>query len=245
MFTGGKKFAAIAAVLVATLAVARQAAAGTEPMVITLDSLLDGGENEGGITIGDKRYSDFTFSSSASGGAVRVEADDVEVMFGMDGATHNVLFFFDLNASGGQRADMVIQYRLDVLNPSSSVRRVGLEFDGGPMGKGDGRSAASITETVSTLDGTQIAQLTVFNDGENGLPDNWDDAEDILPQQGLLFAKDILVSARAGGASVGIGAVQQTVEQAVIPLPAAFWAAIPVMGLIVGKKVRRLFPTRN
>ncbi len=249
MITGGKKLAAIAAILVATVSVARQAAAGTEPMTMTLDTLLLGGENESGITIGYKHYSGLIYNSSAAGGATRVEAEDVEVLFGRDGDVYDVVFFFDLGADGSgtvvQRSDMVIQYRLDVLNPAASIRRLGLEFDGGPMGGGNGRSSASVTETVSALDGTQIAQLTVYNDGEGGLDDNWDDSEEILPQQSLLFSKDILVSARPGAASVAIGAVQQNVEQAVIPLPAAAWAAIPVMGLIVGKKVRRLLPPSN
>lgn len=251
MVTGGKKFAAIAAVLAATFAAAGSASAGTAPMTITLDTLLDGGANDAGVTIGDKRYSDFVFSSSGSNA---VDAADVEVMLGSEGLIHDVLFFFDLNASAGQRSDMVIQYRLDVLDPLKFVRRVGLEFDGGPMGAGDGRSAASIIETVSTVDGSPLlaggdsdtALLTVFNDGEGvGLADNFDASLEILPQTSLLFTKDILVSSRPGSGAVGIGAVQQTVEQAVIPLPAGFWAAIPVMGLIAGKKVRRLLPSRN
>jgi hypothetical protein len=101
-------------------------------------------------------------------------------------------------------------------------------------------------ETVSTVDGSDLVAggpvqstelLSLFNDGEAGLPDTQEAALDIIPTRSLLFIKDILVSSRPNSAMVGISVVQQGVEQTTaIPLPAAFWAAMPIFGAVVGRK---------
>jgi hypothetical protein len=42
-----------------------------------------------------------------------------------------------------------------------------------------------------------------------------------------------------------VSVIQQGVDQAVIPLPAAFWAAIPVFGAIMGRrKLAGLLPSK-
>lgn len=254
MFKRFKKLAAVAAVLVgAGLCGARTASAGTEPVGVGLDTLLPGGSNANGVVVGDKLFNNFTLSST---GDMVVNASDVELLFAIDGNTHMMGILFDLAASNGSRSDLVLGYEVHVLDPARSIRSVGLMFDGGPMGNGDGLSAATVIETVSTLDGSDLAPggavqdtelLTVFNDGIGGLNDNLESNLAINPARDLRFTKDILVSSRPGSDGVGITAVENSFTQeggpAPVPLPAAFWAAMPVLGAVVGgKRVRRLIP---
>lgn len=245
MFNGCKKLAA-AAVVAAGIFGAGQASAAE--VLVTLDDLLPGGAQEGGVTLGDKKYSGFTFSSS---GSTVLRPEDVEILIMSDDNRHDMALMFDLTAENGQRSDLVISYRLDATG-ADLIRRVDAMFDGGPFGAGDGRAAASMIETVSTVDGSDLVAggpiqdteiLSLFNDGDSGLPDTQDAALNIIPTRSLLFTKDILVSSRPNSGLVGMSVVQQGVEQTVIPLPAAFWAAVPIFGAVVGrKKLRGLMP---
>jgi hypothetical protein len=265
MFKRFKQFAAVATVaVVAGLGSAQSASAGIapEPVTVNLDSLLAGGANEGGITLGDKHYDNFDFSSA---GQNPLTAKDVEVVIALDGNQHFISFLMDLSSIGTARTDLVISYDLHVLDPARHINSVGLSFDGAPLDAGEfgpvaagvilpTRAAASVTETVSTLDGSDLAPggpvqsseiITVFNDGDGAdtLPDNLDKTLAVNPTRGLHFVKDILVSSRGEGAAL-ITFVENSVTQngTTIPLPAAFWAAMPVLGgLVGGKKVRRLF----
>lgn len=248
MFKGIKTLAA-AAVLAAGVLGAKQAAAAE--VTVGLDTLLPGGSNAAGITVGDKMYSGFTFSSS---GSTVLNAADVEVMIMSEGNRHDLAFMFpDLTAANGQRSDLVIGYRLDALG-SGRIKRIDGMFDGGPFGAGDGRSAASMIETVSTVDGSDLIAggpvqsteiFNLFNDGDAGLPDTQDFGQDIIPAKSLLFVKDILVSSRPNAGMVGVSVVQQGVEQTTaIPLPAAFWAAMPIFGAIAGRKKLAKLATR-
>ena len=249
MFKGFKKLAAVAVLAAGFGGVAATNASAAE-VTVGLDTLLPGGSNAGGLVVGDKRYSGFTFSSS---GSTVLNPADVDVMIMSEGNRHDLAFLFDLNASNGQRSDLVIGYRLDAIG-SGLIRRIDGMFDGGPFGAGDGRSAASMIETVSTVDGSDLAPggplqsteiLNLFNDGDTGLPDTQEFALDINPTRALLFVKDILVSSRPNAGLVGISVVQQGVEQTtVIPLPAAFWAAMPILGAIAGRKKLARLATR-
>lgn len=252
MFNGFKKRAGVAAIAVAAgLGSTQSASAGVvAPSTVTLDSLLEGGRNEGGITVGDKLYDNFIFSSTGQG---RLDADEVEVIIAIEGNQHFVAFLFDLASLGTARSDLVIGYDLHVLDPARHIESVGLIFDGAPAGSFSAPSAAatSVIETVTTLDGSDLAPgganqateiITVFNDGDEGLEDNFETTLAINPARGLRFVKDIMVSSRGQGAS-DITTVENSVTQngTVIPLPAAFWAAMPVMGaLMAGKKARKL-----
>jgi hypothetical protein len=246
MFKACKKVAAVA-VLAAGFLGARQASAAD--VTVGLDTLLAGGSNAAGITVGDKLYSGFTLSST---GSTVLNPADISVNIMSEGNRHDLSFMFDLTASNGQRSDLVIGYRLDALG-SGRIRRVDAMWDGGPFGAGDGRSVATMIETVSTVDGSDLVKggpvqdteiLSLFNDGETGLPDTNDFALDIIPQKSLLFVKDILVSSRPNAGMVGVSVVQQGVEQTAIPLPAAFWAAMPIFGAVIGRKKLARLATR-
>jgi hypothetical protein len=246
MFKVCKKLAAVA-VLAAGFMGARQASAAE--VTVGLDTLLPGGSNATGLVVGDKMYSGFTFSSS---GSTVLNAADVDVNIMSSGNRHDLSFMFNLTAANGQRSDLVIGYRLDALG-SGRIKRVDAMWDGGPFGEGDGRSAASMIETVSTVDGSDLVAggpiqsteiLNLFNDGMTGLPDTDDVVLDIIPAKSLLFVKDILVSSRPNAGMVGVSVVQQGVEQTAIPLPAAFWAAMPIFGAVVGRKKLAKLATR-
>jgi hypothetical protein len=251
-----KKWAATAAVVMAFgLGAARTASAGVAapPTTVSLDSLLEGGENQNGITIGDKLFDNFNFSSA---GQVTLAPKDVEVMFAVDGNQHFLAFLFNLTSTGTARSDLVIGYDLHVLDPARHVTNVGLAFDGGPLQGAPsiaavtpGRAAATVIESVSTLDGSDLLPggthrdtevISVFNDGAGNLADNFDSTLAINPATNLRFVKDILVSSR-GDMGAGISMVENSVTQngTTIPLPAAFWAAMPILGsLVAGKKVK-------
>ena len=257
MFQGGKKLAAVAVLAAgfATFASPRAYADVTVGLDTLVDDLSTPEVDEAltrGVTVGDKRYSNFQFRSS---GSTVLTPDAVEVMVMESGNRHDLFFMFDLEADPGERSDLVLGYDLTVLG-SNSIRRIDAMFDGSPMGPGNGRGAVTMIETVSTLDGSDLlpggaAQSTelfsLFNDGDDvGLPDTLEVGAAINPSRGLRFLKDIIVSSRPNGPTMSLSIVQQGTEQTVIPLPAAFWAAIPVFGALVGRrKLAKVMPSRE
>jgi hypothetical protein len=233
-------------------------------MTFGLDSLLEGGNNANGVTIGDKHYSNFNFTSS---GKSSLSAGDVDVQFDINGNTHVMKFLLDMGVANG-RLDAVIGYDLNVIDPSRSILNVGLKVTGGPvtgpvlegrafLGKVSGFAAASVTERVWTLDGSDLAvgggeddgegQISVFNDGPGGLSDRLEESLAVNGTRGLRFEKDILVSAFGMNGGARITMVENSVTQngTAIPLPAAFWAAIPIFGTVMASKKLRRPATRN
>ena len=248
MFKRIKKAAAVAAVVLAAGLGAQTASAGVAPTSIGLDTLLEGGSNAGGITLGDKLYSNFVFSST---GQMTLGAGEIDVIFSEEGNRQFLAFLLDLSASGTGVSDVVVQYDVTVLDPARHIESVGLLFDGGPIGV-TGTAAASVTETVTSLDiadlvpGGEVQDteiITVFNDGDGPLADNVEATLAINASRALRFTKDIIVSSRAGSEGASVSIVENSVTQngTVIPLPAGFWAAMPVLGaLVAGKKARKL-----
>jgi hypothetical protein len=249
MFMRFQKLAAVAAVVLAAgLGSTRTASAGIVPPSLTLDTFLPGGANQNGITVGDKHYSNFEFIPT---GDMILDPADIELVFAIENNTHFLAFLFDYAAMPGERSDMVIAYDVNVLNPLATINSVGLLFDGTPIEDIDGRSAATVIETITRLDGLDIvpggdedddtAIITVFNNGDDHLPDNYQTTLAINPARGLRFSKDILLSSRDLSGGVDLTFVENSVTQAIIPLPAAFWAGMPILGgLVAATKFRRL-----
>jgi len=195
-------------------------------MQTTLDTLL--GPNSPGITIGDKRYSNFTFAST---GSAPLRPSDVNVRISNeenpDQQRYTLQFTFGMDAFPGERTDMVIGYDLDVLS-RDFMNRVGLRFNGSVPAQGPGDAAASVIETVASRDGSDVAPgapvsdtavLDVFNDGPGRLEDSNSDFMPINLTRSLHFVKDIIVSSRPTGGYVAISVVDNIVDQ--IPEPAA------------------------
>jgi hypothetical protein len=258
-----KKLAAVAAVVLAGFGGAQTASAGVAPMTFGLDSLLEGGSNANGVTIGDKHYSNFNFSSS---GQSSLAAGDVDVQFEVNGNTHVMKFLLDMGVANG-RLDAVIGYDLNVIDPARSILNVGLKMAGGPatgpgggpvlLGETSGFAVASVAERIWTLDGSDLAVgggddegeglISVFNDGPGGLGDSLESNLAVNGTRGLRFEKDILVSAFGMNGGARITMVENSVTQngTAIPLPAAFWAAMPILGSVMASKKFRRPANRN
>lgn len=234
--------------LCAALAVAAPALAGTSvgSFTTTLDTLVDGGANQSGITLGDKRYFDFNFSST---GDAPLTADDVDVALSSsaDQREYQLRFSFTrdpFDATAGQTTDAVIGYKIEVLG-DQFINRAGLRFDA-TAASGDGLGAASVTDTIRTADGSDLSpaypgqsqvNIGVSTDGAGGLPDLDEVSIPVYPTRTLEFEKDILVSSRPGGGQVVITTVDNLVEQ--VPEPGAA-ALLGAAGALLLARRRRV-----
>jgi hypothetical protein len=203
----------------------------------SLADLLAGGTQSGGFTIGDKQYSTFTFSSTGSAPLtprdvnVRVTSTDSNTAVPGDDQ-YAIQFTFGLDAFPGERSDLVIGYRVDVLNPAMFINRVGLRFNGSVPSQGVGDAAASVSETVTSTNGGPVvpgssnptAVIDVFNDGPGRLPDDNSDFIAVNPTRSLIFTKDIIVSSRPDGGYAAVSVVDNIVDQ--VPEPG-------VIGIVV------------
>jgi len=203
-------------------------------MQTTLDRLLAGGSENGGIVIGDKRYTNFSYSST---GSAPVRSQDINVRISNDadptssdpvaraGQRYTLEFTFGMDAFPNERTDLVIGYDLDVLS-SDYINRAGLRFNGSVPAQGVGNAAASVLETVSSRNGSAVAPgspsdtavLEVVNDGPGRQEDSNSDFLPLNLTRSLHFTKDILVSSRPDGGYVAISVVTNTVDQ--VPEPA-------------------------
>lgn len=207
----------------------------------SLADLLPGGSQAGGIIIGDKRYSNFTFSSNGSR-PLRPQDVNVRVTSSRSSPTvtnddrYTLQYTFGLDAFPGERTDLVVGYQVDVLDPNQLINRVGLRFNGSVPAQGPGNAAATVIETVNTTNGSDLAPgdpnrdtevLDVFNDGPGRLSDDNSDFMVINPQRTLQFTKDILVSSQQTGGYAAISVVDNIVDQ--VPEPTMF-GVITVLG---------------
>jgi len=231
-----------AVVVVALFTAARQAGAITT----TMDTLVGTGSNAAtGLTLGDKHYSNFTFSSSGDA-PVAASAVDVSLVSSDNDNHYQLRFTFardQLDAPAGQTTDVVITYQIDVLG-SQLINRVGLAFDGSVTG-GNGNAAASVIETIRTADGSDLepgapvsdnATISVFNDGTGTGTDVNSTSIAVNPTRSLLFTKDILVSSREGGGRVLITTVDNFVDQ--VPEPASAAVLAVAGGLLLARRRR-------
>lgn len=229
----------LAVVGAATLLMAATADAAS--INTTLDRLIVGGSDAGGITIGDKRYSGFTFSSTGDAPVV-ANAVGVSLVSSDDDNRYQIRFSFvqdPLDATAGQTTDVVIGYRINVLG-TQLINRVGLAFDGSVVG-GNGDAAASVVETIrSTTAGAEVSpkfpgldQIELSILSSNSLTGFNNVNLAVNPTQSLEFVKDILVSSRAGGGRVQITTVDNFVDQ--VPEP----GSVTLLGAFGGAMLMR------
>ncbi len=219
----------LAAALLGAAAIASPATTDAGQLTTTLDTLLPGGSS---ITLGDKRYSNFTFSSDDE--TLLPSNVDVTLSNDASGNQYTLRFGFDALVPTNPRGstDVVICYQVDVQG-NQLINGVGLTF-ASVANPGNGQAAASVSEIVSTIDPDGAGPLEappvapgslspnlildVFNDGAGGLPEVPGVTQAVIPTRSLVFCKDIIVSARDGG-TVNITTVDNIVNQ--VPEPAS------------------------
>ena len=211
------------AVLCGLVALGLPSASFAATVQATLDQLLPGGNQSQGLVIGDKRFSNFSWAST---GSAPVAARNINVTINNDNPQrYNLQFTFAMDAFPGERTDLVICYDLDVLS-TDFINRVGLRFNGSVPSQGSGDAAASVVETVSSRDGSDVAPggpvrdteiLDVFSDGTGRLEDTHSDFMALNLTRSLRFCKDIIVSSRPTGGYAAISIVDQIVDQ--VPEP--------------------------
>jgi hypothetical protein len=237
-------------------ALALPSVAGAATVEYNLADLLAGGSTAGGFTIGDKRYSNFTFSST---GDVELAPDDVNVrvtsidsnptIAGDD--QYTLQFTFGLDAFPGETNDLVIGYQVDVTDPAMFINQVGLRFNGTVPAQGTGDAAASVVETVRSPNQSfdlvpggdpnapdrYMAVLGVTNDGPGRETDSNSQFIAVNPTRTLIFEKDILVSSRPDGGYPVISVVDNVINQ--VPEPTALGlAAFAGAGLLLRRRRR-------
>ena len=215
-------------------------AARAAELSTTLDTLVAGGSNQAGLQLGDKRYSNFTYSST---GDAPVPINNVGVVLSTeDNNRYNLRFSFAQDAlasTSGQTTDVVICYQVDVIG-NQQINLVGLAFDSSVGPGSPGLAAASVTETISRVAPTQsdVGLITVFDDGTGGLPDNDTMSIPVTPPSSTLyFCKDIIVSTRPEGGRVVISTVDNFVNQ--IPEPGSIALLAVAGGTLLMRRRRR------
>lgn len=232
------------ALVCAAAFVASFAAAGSARAVevnTTLDTLVAGGSNQAGIVLGDKRYSNFTYSST---GDAPVPINNVGVVLSTeDNNRYNLRFSFAQDALAsisGQTTDVVICYQVDVIG-NQRINSVGLAFDSAVGPGSPGLAAASVTETISRVAPSQsdVGLITVFDDGTGGLPDNDTMTINVDPTATTLyFCKDIIVSTRPQGGRVVISTVDNFVNQ--VPEPGSIALLAAAAGALLVRRRRAI-----
>ena len=201
------------------------ASAATVTLPNTLDQLIASGAT---VTVGDKTFSNFTVSGD-------VPASQIHIIQA-PGSNVGVEFQSTWSATDGEVVDTLIKYQVHVNSANTSITGVNLHFDGNTdAGNQSPGTNASVTETISSLQGNILGNLSVFNAGPNFSASNHNDASfAVSPTQDLLLAKDINVHSTVGEDTATISLVDNTFTQTTtssVPLPPAVVMGFASMGI--------------
>jgi hypothetical protein len=206
----------------------------------------------GSCTIGDKTFSNFTYSPSESGGASEVLAsefnyttiNDVNNEWGFD-------FTFALDASSGESNDIALSYTVAVTSGAALID----SLEDGPITGGiTDTGAASVGETyclgASTIVGCATADLGVLG---ASLPSTPEDTVTVPGENCVLatgcpffdvseiaLSKDLTVSGGSDGTG-SLSVLVNTVDQdQSVPEPASLsLLGIGLFGLAASRRLRR------
>lgn len=204
---------------------ASRASATPIPGISSLQDLIAAGQN--GVVIGDKRFYNFSYiGSPTSGPNPAPTASQISVaQSSLPGGNIGLSFSYAWLSAEGFNQDSVIQYCVQVVPGSSTplIDGVLLNFNGTAPVTGGPLTAASVTESVTDLNGNSLGQLTTFDDGPGGSP-NTDQTKLLLspPLSAICVTKDIQVHsspAASGGGVSTISIVDNTFHQ--VPEPAS------------------------
>jgi hypothetical protein len=202
-------------------------------LVTSLDTLVPGGASSWGLLLGGERFSQFAFRNT---GPYNVSTADVTVRVSNEASPGNlgrtdIQFAFGTDAAAGQASDVFIDYRIDEQD-NTPLNRAGLRFNGPVPSQGIGPGAATVMETVSTVDGSDLtpvppisatATLDVFNDGPGRVDDSNSDFLALNYTFALRVSNQITLYAReTGRLDVSVMNTFST-----IPEPTAGFIALP------------------
>ena len=238
---------AFLAAVVFVAAVAGGAGAAHAVYVTTLDTLLPGGANSGGVIAGGLRYSTFGFRHD---GTFAVNPADVMVRISDDpaipeGPPVTIQFRYGVEALAGQNGSTAIDYRIDLLTPLPTMNRAGLRFNGSLPAQGVGVGSASDVLTIATVNGSDLspgqpasdaATLNVFNDGPGRLADTNTDFLSLNPTLALRLSNEITLSARETG-KLDVSVVNNFLT---VPEPSAAFIALPTALALPARRRRHV-----
>jgi len=203
---------------------------------VTLDTLL--GPNGNSVQVGDKLFSNFTYSpnpANATPAAAAVSVGGLGTGIGTDylGIRFSGGFF---DAPGGGGTDYLIGYRVTVLDPNFVITDAHLDSNlivngvlPNPAAFGTiNETFTAVVPPTPTLAGVFNENFT-FNNAPNLLSDSVVFA---AGYRSIDVQKDIFLNAgETGNVTVGLSFVDQRFSQSpVVPLPAAAWAGLSMLG---------------
>ncbi len=137
------------------------------------DLLANFGTEEGSITVGDKKFSDFSCQINISGMARPGSCDDINVIT-HDGDPFGLRFQSGFAAMRDSTLEVLLDYNVEVLDPDFVISGARLAFNGAFVGQ---NAQTRVTETIENMDGDTIGKLNVSNPtSESVLPDLQDPA---------------------------------------------------------------------
>ena len=230
------------------------AAAAVAPLPGTFDQLIAAGNT--GVTVGDKTFYDFSLSGSVSASQINV--------IQAPGSNVGLEFQSTWTSTAGAVVDSIIRYKVHVndTSPQKLITGVGLHFDGTTTaGNTDAGVNATVTETISDLNGNILGQISTFNAGANFASVNKNDANFVVTPatRDLMLEKDILAhstivagtlgelapalaTANASMITLVDNTFQQTGSTTSVPLPPAALTGFATIALgAFGPIRRRLF----
>ncbi|MGB3694619.1 MAG: hypothetical protein WA865_16940 [Spirulinaceae cyanobacterium] len=137
------------------------------------DLLANFGTEEGSITVGDKKFSDFSCQISASGMARPGSCDSINVITYEDDP-FGLRFQSGFAAMRDSSLEVLLDYNVEVLDPDFVISGARLAFNGAFVGQ---NAQTSVTETIENMNGDTIGKLNVSNPtSESAIPDLQDPA---------------------------------------------------------------------
>jgi len=215
------------------------ASAATIPNISTLQDLINAGHT--GIIIGDKQFYDFSYIGSPTSGANPAPTASQISVAQAPGSNIGLSFSYAWQSADGFDQDSVIRYSVHTLDSAAQmfIDGVGLNFNGTAPVPG-ALTNATVTETVSTLSGNVLGQLTTFDDGAGGQKDTDNSFLTVNPAtRDITVTKDIQVHSTGtgnGGGVSTISVVDNTFHQ--IPEPASIGLlSLGALGLLARRRV--------
>lgn len=200
----------------------------------SLQDLINAGQT--GVIVGDKRFYNFSLQPPLNGAPSASQISVAGLMSPNIGLQFSASWF----AVAGSTMDTVINYCVQVLDPTQQIGAVGLSFNGTTPVTAPG-TFATVTEQVMHLDGSVIGNFSVFSDANTPFMDHLQNTLPLSPPlSALCVSKDIQVVSGPGGVAT-ISVVDNTFPQVPsgIPLPASAWTGLVLLGVVAGGRALR------